>query len=260
MATEIDSTAIVHKGAVLDEDVTIGPYCVIGGAVKIGRSCRLVSHVYIEGSTEVGQGCTIHPFATVGLPPQDVKYKGEDTILKIGSNNVIREYASLHRASVGGDGITEIGDNNFLMAYIHVAHDCKLGSNIVMANTVGLSGHVTVGDYAVIGGMVGVHQFVRIGSYAMVGGYSRIGQDIPPYMMVSGAERSRLYGVNVVGLKRRGFSEETINELKAAYKILFRQKLSLQDAIKRVQEELPYTEEIGQLVEFIKKNKRGICR
>lgn len=260
MATGIHPTAIIEEGALLDDDVSVGPYCVVGGGVRLGKSVRLVSHVFVEGNTEIGEDCTVHPFATIGLPPQDVKYKGEPTRVKIGRGNVIREYVSIHRASVGGDGETTIGDGNFLMAYVHVAHDCKLGSGIIIANTVGLSGHVQIEDHAVIGGMVGVHQFARIGAYAMVGGYSRIAQDIPPFMMASGADRAKLYGVNAVGLKRHGFSEETVNELKSAHKMLFREKLSLQEAIKKVQAELPYTDEIGHLIEFIQKNKRGICR
>jgi UDP-N-acetylglucosamine acyltransferase len=260
MATEIHPTAIVHEGASLDEDVTIGPYCIVGKGVKIGKSSRLISNVVIEGNTEVGENCSIYPFATIGLPPQDLKYKGEDTAVRIGNNNIIREYVSIHRASVSGDGSTAIGDDNFIMAYVHIAHDCKIGSHVIMANSVGLSGHTTVEDYVVIGGMVGVHQHTRIGAYAMVGGFSRIVQDIPPYMIAAGTEKAKLYGLNTIGLKRNGFSDETINELKKAYKILFREKLSLKDAIKKVQEELPYTDEIKRLIEFILKNKRGICR
>lgn len=260
MPTEIHPTAILESGAALDEDVYVGPYCTVGKGVKIGKSCRLVSHVVIEGRTTIGENCTVHPFATIGLPPQDVKYKGEDTGVRIGRGNVIREYASIHRASTGGDGFTDVGDGNFLMAYVHLAHDCKVGSHITMANSVGLSGHSVVEDYVVIGGMVGVHQFTRIGAYSMIGGLSRIAQDITPYVIAAGVDNPKLYGLNVIGLKRRGFSEETISELKKAYKILFREKLSLQDALKKIQQELPFTEEIKRLVEFINKNKRGICR
>jgi UDP-N-acetylglucosamine acyltransferase len=260
MVTEIHPTAIIDEGAFLDEDVSVGPYCMVGKGVKIGRSTRLVSHVSVEGATEIGRNCTLFPYTTIGFPPQDVKYKGEETVLRIGEGNTIREFVSIHRASVGGDGVTEVGDNNFLMAYVHIAHDCKIGSGIIMANSVGLSGHVHVEDCAVIGGMVGVHQYTRIGAYSMVGGFSRITQDIPPFMIASGADRPKLYGVNAVGLKRHGFSEETVNEIKSAYKILFREKLALQEAIKRVQQELPYTDEIKRLIEFIQKNKRGICR
>ncbi len=256
---EIHQTAIVSPEAVLEEGVVIGPYCIINGKVRIGAGTKLLGHVVIEGKVEIGSGCTIYPFTTIGLPPQDLKYRGEDTGVRIGNNNIIREGVTIHRASVGGDGWTEIGDNNFLMAYVHIAHDCKIGSNIIMANAATLAGHVKVFDHAVIGGLVAVHQFTRIGAYAMVGGFSGVGQDIPPYMMAAGA-RAELHGLNTVGLKRHGFSDETISELKKAYKILFRERLTLSDAIKRVQETLPYTEEIKTLIEFIKENKRGICR
>lgn len=260
MAPQIHPTAIIDKNAILDEDVYVGPYSIIGRNVRIGRATRLMSHVVIEGRTEIGENCTIFPFASIGHPPQDLKYKDEDTSVKIGNNNIIREYVSIHRGSVGGDGITEVGNDNFLMDYVHIAHDCKIGSKIIMSNNVGLSGHVHVEDCAVLGGMIGVHQFVRIGGYTMVGGFSRIVQDIPPYVKVSGAEKAKLFGLNIVGLKNRGFSEEVIEELKKAYKILFREKLTLKDAIKKIQSELPYTDEIRHMIEFIQKNKRGICR
>lgn len=256
---EIHPTAIVSKEVVLKEGVVIGPYCIINGPVKIDAHTRLINHVVIDGKVEIGSGCTIYPFTTIGLPPQDLKYKGEDTGVRIGSNNIIRESVTIHRASVGGDGWTEIGDNNFLMAYVHIAHDCKIGNHVIMANAVTLAGHVKVYDYAFLGGLVAIHQFTRIGAYAMVGGFSGVSQDIPPYMMAAGA-RAELHGLNTVGLKRHSFSEETISELKKAYKILFREKLTLSDAIKKVQETLPYTDEIRTLIEFIKENKRGICR
>ncbi len=259
MPTEIHNTAIVDKAALIDEDVSIGPFCIVGGGVKIGRGTRLLSNVIIEGRTEIGQGCTFYPFTSIGLPPQDSKYKGEDTALSIGNRNIVREYTTIHRASVGGDGTTVVGDDNFLLAYVHIAHDCKIGSHVIMTNAATLGGHVVVEDHAYIGGLVAIHQFTRIGSYSMVGGFSGIGQDIPPYMMASGA-RAKLFGLNTVGLKRHGFSDETIAELKKAYKILFREKRTMKDAIKKVQTDLPYTDEIRHLIEFIEKNKRGICR
>jgi UDP-N-acetylglucosamine acyltransferase len=209
--------------------------------------------------TEIGEGCTIFPFASIGLPPQDLKYKGEETRVLVGKGNIIREYTTIHRASVSGDRTTVIGDNNFLMAYAHVAHDCKVGSNTVMANAATLAGHVTVEDHAVIGGLVAVHQFTRIGAYAMVGGFSGIGQDIPPYTIASGA-RAKLFGLNTVGLKRHGFSDSSINALKKAYKILFREKRTLKEAIRKIKAELPDIPEIRHLTEFIEKNTRGICR
>ncbi|MEW6001060.1 MAG: acyl-ACP--UDP-N-acetylglucosamine O-acyltransferase [Nitrospirota bacterium] len=255
----IHSSAIVSPQAQIGEDVSIGPFCIIGEDVTIKKGTKLISNVIIEGNTEIGENCIIYPFTSIGLPPQDTKYKGEKTGVKIGNNNIIREYITLHRASVGGDGLTTIGDNNFLMAYVHIAHDCRIGSFVTMANVATLAGHVMVEDYAVIGGLVAVHQFTRIGAYAMVGGFSGVGQDIPPYMIASGA-RAKLFGLNTIGLKRHGFSDSTINELKKAYKILFREKRTLKDAIKKIQEDLPYTDEIKHLIEFIQKNKRGICR
>jgi len=259
MANEIHKTAIVGKKVELAGDVVIGPYCIIGDGVVINKGTRLISHVVAEGRTQIGEGCTIHPFATVGLPPQDIKYKGEPTGVKIGKGCIIREYASIHRGSVGGDGFTKIGDNNFIMAYCHVAHDCLIGSSNIMANAATLAGHVMIEDFTFIGGVVVVHQFTRIGAYAMVGGFSGIGQDIPPYTMASGA-RAKLYGLNSVGLKRRGFPDETVNALKKAYKILFREKRTLADALKAIKTDLPQLPEIKHLAEFIEKNKRGICR
>ncbi len=259
MSTEVHSTAIIEKGAELDEGVKIGPYCIVGSKVKIGKGTIVHNNVVIEGDTVIGAENQIFPFTTIGLPPQDIKYKGEPTGVRIGDRNIIREYITIHRGSVGGDGYTEVGSDNFLMAYVHIAHDCKVGNNVIMANAATLGGHVIVQDHAVIGGIVAVHQFVRIGAYAMVGGFSGVGQDVPPYMMASGP-RANLYGLNIVGLKRKGFSQETIEELKKAYRILFKEKLTLKAALKKIQEELPYTEEIARLVEFINANKRGICR
>ncbi len=259
MAKEIHSTAIIDPKAHIDEDVYVGPYCIVGAGARIKKGTRLISNVIIDSDTEIGENCQIYPFASIGLPPQDLKYKGEKTGVKIGNNNIIREYLTIHRASVGGDGITEIGNNNFLMAYVHIAHDCKIGSNVIMANLATLAGHVVVEDHAYIGGLVVVHQFTRIGGYCMVGGFSGVGQDIPPYTMASGP-RAKLFGLNSVGLKRQGFSDSTINELKKAYKILFREKHTLKEAIKKLQKDFPQSKEIKYLIEFIEKNKRGICR
>lgn len=256
---EIHKTAIVEEGAELAEGVSVGPFSIIGKGAKVGRNTKVHSSVVIDGHVEIGENCQIYPFASIGLPPQDLKYKGEETSVVIGSGNIIREYITIHRASVGGGGKTEVGDGNFLMAYVHIAHDCKIGSRIVMANAATLGGHVHVEDGAVIGGLAAVHQMTRVGTYAMVGGFSGITQDIPPYTMASGA-KAKLYGLNTVGLKRNGFSDEKINELKRAYKILFRDKHTLKEAIKKVQEELPYTDEIAHLIKFIQENKRGICR
>lgn len=259
MAKDIHNSAIIDKEAFIDKDVSVGPFCIIKGKVTIRRGTKLQSNVVIEGKTEIGEGCTIYPFTSIGLPPQDLKYKNEETGVVIGNENIIREYTTIHRASVGGDGTTVIGDNNFLMAYVHIAHDCKVGSHTVMANAATLAGHVTVEDYAFVGGLVAVHQFTRIGAYAMVGGFSGVGQDIPPFTIASGA-RAKLFGLNSVGLKRHGFSDSSINALKKAYKMLFREKRTLKDAIKKIKAELPGIEEVQRLIEFIEKNNRGICR
>jgi len=259
MSKNVHKTAIISPKAEIESDVYIGPYCIIGDNVKIGKGTKLISNVQIEGNTEIGENCQIYPFTTIGFPPQDLKYRGEPTGVKIGSNNIIREYVTIHRASVSGDGWTTLGDNNFIMAYVHIAHDCKIGNSVILANLATLAGHVIVEDYVFIGGMVAIHQFTRIGAYAMVGGFSGVGQDIPPFTMASGA-RAKLYGLNTVGLKRRGFSEEKINALKKAYKILFRDKLSLKEAIEKINQELPDIPEIRHFIEFIEANKRGICR
>jgi len=259
MKTKIHETALIDPKAEIGAGVDIGPYCIVKKGVSIGRNTKLVSHVIVEGDTEIGESCTFHPFSCIGLPPQDMKYKGETTRLIIGGNNTVREYVTIHRASVGGDETTAVGNSNFLMAYVHVAHNCKIGSNIIMANAATLAGHVLVEDFAVIGGLVAIHQFTRIGQYAMVGGFSGIGQDIPPYMVASGA-RAKLFGPNMIGLKRHGFSDGSITAIKKAYKILFREKRTLKDAIRKVQENFADSPEIQHLIAFIEKNKRGICR
>lgn len=256
---KIHKTAIVNSKAEIEDDVIIGPYCIIGDNVKIGKGTKLISHIQIEGATEIGQNCTVYPFTTIGFSPQDIKYKGEPTGVKIGNNNIIREYVTIHRGSVSADGWTTVGDNNFIMAYVHIAHDCKIGNSIIMANLATLAGHVVIEDFAFIGGLVAIHQFARVGAHAIVGGFSGVAQDIPPFTMASGS-RAKLYGINSVGLKRRGFNEETINILKKAYKILFRDKLPLKEAIEKVKNEIPQIPETKHLIEFIESNKRGICR
>ncbi len=260
MATEIHETAVVADGAELDEEVKIGPLCVVGPKVKLGKGTRLVSHVTVDGKTTMGENNEVMPYACIGMIPQDLKYNGEETSLVIGNNNRLREYVTIHLASTDGDGETTVGDDNFFMAYVHIAHDCKVGNHVIMANYAGLSGHVVMEDHVVAGGMLGVHQHVRIGEFAMLGGVSRIINDVPPYVIASGADKAKLYGLNTVGLKRNGFEEETIAELKAAYRILFREKLSLGDAIKKIQEEVAYSDKVRHLVEFVQANKRGICR
>jgi UDP-N-acetylglucosamine acyltransferase len=217
----IHPTAVVHPKARIAEGVSIGPYSVIGEQVTIGKDTKIASHVLIDGWTTIGERNQLHSFSCIGTPPQDVGYKNEESYLIIGNDNVIREFATVHRATTKEDRKTEIGNKNYLMAYSHVAHDCKLGNSIIMANSAGLAGHITIEDYAILGGIVGVHQYVRIGAYAMIGGQSAIVQDIPPYVSAAG-NRAQLYGLNTIGLKRKGFSDEIIGNLKKAYKIIFR--------------------------------------
>jgi UDP-N-acetylglucosamine acyltransferase len=255
---KIHRTAIVAPGVKIADGAHVGPYCIVGKGVKIGKNSNLLSHVVIE-ETEMGRDCIVYPFTTIGLPPQDIGYKGEKTRVKIGDRNVIREYITIHRASVRGDGSTEVGNDNFLMAYVHIAHDCKIGNAVTMANAATLAGHVVVEDFVVIGGLVAIHQFTRIGTYSMVGGFSGVGQDIPPYMTASGS-RAKLYGLNSIGLKRYGFDDTVIKDLKRAYKILFRSKLTLKEAIDLVKLEIKQSQEINHLIKFLRQNRRGICR
>ncbi len=258
----VHPTAIVSKGAKLGTGVQVGPFCVIGENVTIGSDTRLHGHVTIDGHTSIGSACEVFPYASIGLPPQDVKYKGEETRVIIGDRNIIREYVSVHKASTSGDGVTRIGNDNFLMAYCHVAHNCTLGNNIIMANVAVLAGHSTIQDLAVIGGMVAVHQFTRIGAYAIVGGFSGVAQDVPPYMMASGAgARAKLYGPNLIGLKRAGFSHQKISLIKKAYRIISKSKLSLKEALKEIQVQIKDSPEVDALVEFLSvKSPRGVLR
>jgi UDP-N-acetylglucosamine acyltransferase len=259
VGTNIHPTAIVHPKAQLSEGVEIGPYAVVGEHVSIGRDTRIASHVLIDGWTTIGERNQIFPFSSIGTPPQDIGYKNEQTELIIGNDNVIRECATIHRATTKEDRKTVIGNNNFLMAYSHVAHDSRLGNHIIMANSVALGGHIVIEDYAILGGIVAVHQFVRIGAYAIVGGMSGVPMDIPPYVSASGA-RAQLYGLNLVGLKRRGFGEDAIASLKKAYKIIFREGLTQEEAFRRVAGELGASPEAMRLVAFMKSSKRGVTR
>jgi len=255
----IHPTAIVHAAARIADSAIIGPYSIIGEHVSIGRGTKVESHVLIDGWTTIGERNHIHSFSSIGTPPQDISYKNEETYLIIGNENVIREYATVHRATTKEDRKTEIGNKNFLMAYSHVAHDCKLGNSIIMANSVALGGHIVIGDHAILGGIVAVHQFVKIGEYAIIGGLSGVGQDIPPYVMAQGS-KAKLYGLNLVGLKRKGFSDAVIANLKKAYKIIFRSGLTVDEALRKTLDDLPDSAEVRLLADFIRTSKRGITR
>jgi UDP-N-acetylglucosamine acyltransferase len=254
----IHPTAIIDSSAELSRDVDVGPYCVIQGKVTIGEGTKVGSHVVIQGSTTIGRGCTIAPFASIGGPPQDISYKGEDTELVIGDRNDIKEYVTINRGSVKGGGITTVGNANFIMAYAHIAHDCRVGNNVIMANCATLAGHVEIDDFVSFSGLCAIHQFCRVGKYAFISGLTGAPMDIPPYIIAAG-DRAKPYGINVVGLERHGFSKEEISTLKKAYRLLFRSSLPLKTSLKIIQEELEGPQ-IDELINFIQSSKRGICR
>lgn len=259
---KIHPTAVISPAAQLHESVTVGPYAVIEDGATIGADTEIGSHALISGRTTIGARNTIGPFTCIGTPPQDLKYKNEPTEVVIGDDNKIREYVSIHRGTAGDRKVTTIGNNNLLMAYVHVAHDCVLGDHIVLANGVTLGGHIHIDSKAIIGGIVAIHQFSRIGAYAYIGGMSGINKDIPPYVIVSGMRKQmKVLGINRVGLKRGGYDDETILQLGRAYKIIFRKpELLLEDALERTLTEIPDCEPVKTLVQFFRDSKRGVVR
>jgi len=255
----IHPTAIVHSAARIDEGVSIGPYAVIGEHVSIAAGTTVGPHSVIEGWTEIGRDNRIYQFASVGADPQDLKFHGEQSALRIGDRNTVREFVTLHRGTEDGGGETVIGDDNLFMAYSHVAHDCRVGNRVILANAATLAGHVVVDDHAILGGLSGVHQFTRIGSHAMISGGSVVVQDIVPFIIAQG-DRAKPAGLNLVGLKRRGFSDSTLHDLKTAYKLVFRSGLRLEEALAKVAAELDETPELKTFTEFISNSHRGIAR
>ncbi len=256
----IHPTAIIDSKAEISEGVEIGPYSVIEKNVLIGEGTKIGPHVVIREGTEIGKGCQVSQFASIGEAPQSVGYKGEKTFLQIGDHNIIREFVTLHRGTVKGGGKTVIGNENFIMAYSHVAHDCQIGNQVVMANGATLAGHILIEDFAIIGGLTAIHQFCRVGTYAIIGGVSGVLMDIPPYTKAHG-DRAKLFGLNTVGLKRANFSEETLKALKKAYRIIFRSGLTLEKAMKQVgEDEISQTPEVQHFLQFIQGSKRGISR
>ncbi len=256
---DIHPSAIVHPGAKIAPGVKVGPYSVIGENVQIGQGTLLDSHVIVDGWTRIGERCHLFPFASVGAPPQAIRYRGEPTRLTIGNDNVIREFVTINRGTMEGGGETVLGDGNFIMAYSHIAHDCKIGNRVTMANASTLAGHIEVEDFAIVGGLAAIHQFVRVGCYSIIGGMSGVPQDVPPYTMAAG-NRARLFGLNNVGLRRHRFSEPTLAALKQTYRILFRSHLTLQKALDRVEKEVPDLPEVRHFIDFLKKSKRGVSR
>jgi UDP-N-acetylglucosamine acyltransferase len=260
--TKIHPTAIVAPGARLGADVVVGPYCVVGEHVELGDGVELVSHVVVEGHTRIGRGTRAYPFVSLGHPPQHLRYAGEPTRLEIGEGNVIREHVSMNTATAQGGGVTRVGNNNFFMVNTHVAHDCTVGSHVVMANNAVLGGHVTVGDYCVFGGNCAVHQFVRIGRYAMITGVCGVAEDVIPYGNAYPFynNRASLAGLNLIGLKRRGISREQINTLRTAYRLLFAEEGSLKERVDDVAKIYAEHDAVMEIVEFIRADaNRKIC-
>jgi UDP-N-acetylglucosamine acyltransferase len=258
MSHKIHNTAVVHPNADIAEGVEIGPYAVIGEFVKIGNGTKIGPHAVVDGWTEIGRDNDIGPSAIIGAPPQDLHYKGQRAFVKVGNNNVIREFVTIHRASKE-DEFTTVGNDCFIMAYSHIAHDCKLGDSIIIANYAGISGHVEIGDKTVISGLVGIHQFVRIGTMCMIGGMSRILRDIVPYVTTEG-HTATPRGLNMIGLRRNGVDSQIRGEIKKAYKMLFRSGLTTEQALERIKSEIRQTPQIQEFMRFIEGSKRGIAR
>lgn len=258
----IHPTAIIDSTACLATDVEVGPYSIIGKHVTIGKGTTVGAHAIIGDWTEIGENNRIFPQSSVGAPPQDLKYRGEECWTRIGDNNMIREFATIHRGTVTGHAETVIGNNNMFMAYSHVAHDCRIGNGVIMANVATLAGHVTIEDNVILGGLVAVHQFASIGMNAMIGGGTMVSLDILPFTIATSARRrdTRLRGLNLIGLKRRGYSADSINNLKKAYRTLFMADLKLSDAIARIKQDITGCPEVDYLLAFIANSKRGICR
>lgn len=256
---EIHETAVVHPNAQIGRNVIVGPYSVIGENVVIGDNCVIGSHVLIEGWTNIGSGNRFFHGASIGCEPQDLKFQGEKSYLFIGDNNTFRENVTISRGTEGGGGETRIGNNNLIMAYCHVAHDCQLGNHIIMSNSTSLAGHVTVEDRVVIGGMSGIHQFTKIGKMVMIGGCSKIVKDIPPFVLVDG-NPAKVSGINAVGLRRNGIAPEVRDEIKKAYRILYRSNLIVSRAVEQMEQELQGGAEIDHFIRFLRNAERGILR
>ncbi|MGB1198498.1 MAG: acyl-ACP--UDP-N-acetylglucosamine O-acyltransferase [Thalassotalea sp.] len=255
----IHELAIIETGAQIGKNVTIGPWTYISKDVVIGDNCHISSHVVINGPTRIGTGNRIFQFASIGEDCQDLKYAGEATELIIGDNNTFRECCTIHRGTIQDQGITAIGSNNLFMAYTHVAHDCMVGSHCIMANNASIAGHVHVGDHAILGGMSGIHQFCHIGAHSFVAANSLVVKDVPPYVMASG-DSAKPFGLNSEGLKRRGFAKDTISAIKKAYRMVYRQSLTVDEALTKIDNELVESSELAQFTDFIKSSSRGIIR
>jgi len=256
----IHSTAIVDPKSKIHPSCKIGPYCVVGPEVELGEGCRLASHVAIEGPTKIGVDNGFFPFTSIGLAPQDITYAGEPTRLEIGDHNAIREYVTINRGTVKGGGCTRVGDHNLIMAYTHIAHDCQIGSHIIMANAATLGGHVTVEDWANVGALCPVHHFVRIGTHSFIGGGTAVTRDVLPFSRTSAERGTRAYGLNAVGLERWGFTKARIRKIHHAYRVLLASKLNTSQAIEKLKSEADLGEDVEMLIRFIEASERGVIK
>jgi UDP-N-acetylglucosamine acyltransferase len=256
----IHPTAIVDPKSKIHASCQIGPYCVIGPEVELGAGCCLVSHVVIEGPTRIGANNRFFPFTSIGMVPQDISYAGEPTRLEIGDHNLVREFVTINRGTAKGGGCTRVGDHNLIMAYTHIAHDCQIGSHIIMANASTLGGHVTVGDWATVGALCPVHHFVRIGTHAFIGGGTTVTRDVLPFSKTSAERGTRAYGLNAVGLERRGFTKERIRKIHHAYRVLLASKLNTSQALEKLKAEADVGEDVEMLIRFIEASERGVIK
>lgn len=256
----IHPTAIVDPAAKIPASCRIGPYCTVAAGVEMGEECELISHVVVGGPTRMGSHNRIFPFAAIGLGPQDLKYKGEPTRLEIGDHNVIRECVTISRGTAGGLGVTRVGSYTLIMAYAHIAHDCAIGDHVILANAATLGGHVTVEEWATVGALCPVHQFVRIGAHAYIGGGTTITQDVLPFSLTSAARGTHAFGVNRVGLERRGFSRERLRKIHHAYRVLLSSKLNTSQALEKLKSELDRGEDIEMLIRFVERSERGVIK
>ncbi|HVJ05652.1 MAG TPA: acyl-ACP--UDP-N-acetylglucosamine O-acyltransferase [Candidatus Saccharimonadales bacterium] len=256
----IHPSAVVDAKARVPESCTVGPFCLIGADVELGEHCELISHVVLTGPTKLGSHNRIHPFAVVGMGPQDLSFKGEPTRLEIGDHNEIREYVTIHRGTVKGGGLTTVGSNCLIMAYAHIAHDCHIGDNVIMANAATLAGHVTVEEWAVVGALCPIHQFVTVGAHSYIGGGTTITQNVMPFSKTCAVRDVHAYGANSVGLERRGFSKERVQKIQKAFRVLLAAKLNTTQALERIASEGEMSEDVKSLVEFIRKSERGVLK
>jgi UDP-N-acetylglucosamine acyltransferase len=256
----VHPTAIIHADAKVPASCKIGPYCVVGADVELGEKCHLVSHVAIEGPTKIGEDNGFFPFSSIGMAPQDLSYAGEPTRLEIGDHNEIREFVTISRGTVKGGGLTRVGSHSLIMAYVHIAHDCFIGSHVIMANAATLGGHVTVEDWASVGALCPVHQFVRIGMHSYIGGGTTVTRDVLPFSKTAAERNTHAFGLNAIGLERRGFSKERIQRIHHAYKLLLASKLNTTQALERLKSEPERGEDVDMLIRFIESSERGVIK